>query len=287
MTARARSLAVLFCCLAGVAVFSLAVARLGQLDAPLGRATLAMRAAPATRPEGKYGWPSDDWVPRPGFSVRLNPRTRCPDWVLYKVDPRGNVDRKDFPWRNDPNVPAEQQQHAKAYHGAHWHADGVNHQTRDSRLEIGHYKPAANSKQSAEMMAACMVLDDNLAPQCAGLNEKTWRFLEAFVGTTAEVPKVGVLCAVGPLWYAEEGDTFTVQVLEDGTHVPTHFWKAVLIERQDGVELKAWILPNVPDPPADFDEGATTTDRAEQLAGVDLWRELPDELEDALEGKRP
>ena len=253
---------------------------------------IAERALPANsasvqREEARWGFPSDGGVPRPGFTVKLNGSTRQPDWVLWKVDHSGSINRSGYSWRNDQNVPVDRRQKALWYAGTHWHADGIDHETTDSRLEIGHQKPSDNSKQSAEIMQACMVLEDNLCPQTSRLNQVVWKALESWVTKTSETPTVDVWCVTGPLWYAEEGDTYTVQVLGDGVPVPTHFFKVCLItHKHSDIELKAWILPNTDKPPAGFDDGAVTTARVQQLAGLDFWNAIPDEQETELESKK-
>ena len=94
----------------------------------------------------------------------------------------------------------------------------------------------------------------NISPQVAvGFNRGYWASLERFVRHLASNKQFqGVHVYTGPLWLPQKDDSgkhyISYQVLGDpvpNTHVPTHFFKVILAEKdQDYRYMACFVLPN-------------------------------------------
>jgi endonuclease G len=149
--------------------------------------------------------------------------------------------------------------------------------------------PAADFKRNRVAMSETFLLS-NMAPQHPNLNRRMWQQLEAQVRHLADTH--------GRIWiftgalYLDAAGSPAGPVGFIGLNriaIPTHFFKAILCEHASGAhEMFAFIMPNRLEPvagqPLDY---VTSVDRVEQLAGLDLFSELPDAEEDRLEALVP
>lgn len=160
-----------------------------------------------------------------------------------------------------------------------------------SGFDIGHQAAAANHATALEALEETFTTA-NATPQTPALNRGRWRELEIQIrALTGSSRCVWVVTA--PIWKPAgrvDGTAWvTIQMIgANDVWVPTHCGKAILIEREGPlhghkpIECRAWIVPNVDDPPP-LDDCRVTTDEFERATGLDVWQSLPHELEERLE----
>ena len=124
----------------------------------------------------------------------------------------------------------------------------------------------------------------NFAPQHASFNENgLWRKLEKRIQETwlQQDPK--------ELWVIA-GSVFTGTDPEKAgpdhdIHIPQLFFKLVVKVEQNGPSILAFLVPHVADGSGDIEDYLVTVDTIEALSGFDFFRELPDDIEGALESE--
>lgn len=133
----------------------------------------------------------------------------------------------------------------------------------------------------------------NMMPQSARFNRGVWRFLEGAVRMWA-MKRDGVVVITGPIFDqdgdgARDADEIALRI-EEGVNVrvPTHFFKIILNERQDGfIESMTYLLPHtrrsVGASKQYIKDKMVSIDKIEELTGYDFLSELPDDKEAALE----
>ena len=221
---------------------------------------------------GKYGFPSEATL-YGRYALAYNGRTRCPDWVLEKLD---KVQLKSTIKRNgrfysDSTIPIEFRPNYLDYAA--------------SGYDIGHMAPFNTHRTSEEDGLSTFVLS-NTVPQVPSFNRGLWFVLEFRVQELSIKHPVWVITC--PLWLpSEEGKIEVKTIGQNKVWVPTHCGKSVLIEKEDGtIELKSWILPNKGLHGHRLDEFVVSVDEFEAALGHDVWKELPDEIEGVLENTK-
>jgi len=159
---------------------------------------------------------------------------------------------------------------------------------RGSGWSRGHMAAAANHKFDLSAMADTFFLT-NIVPQDADNNSGFWNRLEWYCrGLTRRWDAVYII--TGPLYLpasARNGSTsgdrknslnkrlLSVELIGDsGLHVPTHLFKAILVEK-DGqpIAVSAFVVPNTPLPPsAKFTDFQVPLEELERLAGMQLFQ---------------
>ena len=233
-------------------------------------AVLAFAFAPSPRPEIAYGTPTPVSSEHSGYV-----RGHCGKYTAWVAEYltadllAGSSPRAGNDFTEDPEVPCEFRARLKDYKG--------------SPYDRGHIAPAADFHGDPMAMRECFLLS-NMMPQTKQLNEYAWARLEKHVRELASAPGAECWIFTGPAWLPRKSGSVKFKTIgESKTWVPTHCWKAVLLKRGDRVELYGWLLPNVDEPPDDFNDGAVAIDEIEAAAGLDLFSGLDDDLEDALE----
>ena len=123
----------------------------------------------------------------------------------------------------------------------------------------------------------------NAAPQFPTMNRGVWAQIEAEVRSIAATSSVWVVTAV-----AFNGPTGPLTVARIGKHqvwVPTHFTKSIVVADSSGTpcRAKAWAVPNIDTSGTGSDKFLVTVDDVEQLTGLDLFPNLPDDIEHKIE----
>lgn len=224
------------------------------------------------RPELRWGTPTAVEAEHAGYV-----RGHCghyTEWVAeYLTAERlaGDVPREGNDFTEDPQVPAEFRARHKHY--------------RNSGYDRGHMPPAADMHGDPMAMRDCHLLSA-MMPQTPALNEghEAWEGLETHVRSLA-APGAGVWVFTGVAFVPGDAGEIHVRTLDGVVWVPTHCWKAALVERGNRLELHAWLIPNVPEPPH-WQSCAVSVDEIEAAAGLDLFDKLDDELEEKLEAAK-
>lgn len=218
----------------------------------------------------KYGTPDATGVSAGRYLVGYDGRTRCPRWVLERLDPvqvRVKIEREGG-FRPDTRIPSEFRAGSSDYAG--------------SGFDIGHMAPFATHRTSEDDGASTFVFS-NAAPQRPEFNRGLWRSLEAEIRSLAETQVVYVVTC--PLWIPQDGKLSIETIGPHCVWVPTHCGKAILVENQGKIRLQSWVMPNVELKGRTTDEFVVTTDQFETVSGLDVWSGLPDKQEVELEAK--
>ena len=185
------------------------------------------------------------------------------EWVAYELtasEVNGSYDRTDN-YRGDPNVST----------GSASLAD-----FRGSGYDRGHLAPAADMSFSHTAMSESFYLS-NMTPQEAGFNRGIWRQLESQVRDWAR-NNGSVYVVTGGILNGNYKD-----IGPNDVTVPTHYYKVVLDYEKPERKAIAFILPNKKGTKS-IKEYAVKIDVVESRTGIDFFHELPDNIENELEG---
>ncbi|XP_068594892.1 endonuclease G, mitochondrial [Brachionichthys hirsutus] len=189
----------------------------------------------------KYGFPSlANIKSRESYITSYDPRTRTASWVIERLNPAtlsGQSDRKFCEFKEDDSV--------------HLLHRATNADYKGSGFDRGHLAAAANHKWSQKAMDDTFYLS-NVAPQNPHLNQKAWNNLEKMCRSLTK-HYLNVYVCTGPLYLPRQeadGKLYVRYQVVGQNHVavPTHFFKVLILEQADGsgVELRSYVLPNVP-----------------------------------------
>jgi len=168
-----------------------------------------------------------------------------------------------------------------------------NSDYKASGYDRGHMAAAGNHRRSQTAIEQTFTLS-NMAPQVGkGFNRDKWNELEKRVRAQARKCRNMFVCT-GPLYLprpdARDGQLYVRYRVIGATQVavPTHFFKAILVERQDGrFELETYCMPNevIPDatPLANF---LVAHDSVERAAGFLIYDKLDKRQLAMINGRR-
>lgn len=198
------------------------------------------------------------------YTVSYNTRTLTANWVAYEL----TADETDGPWSRkglnffpDPFCNERQANH---------------NDYRNSGYSRGHLAPAGDMKWDSIAMLECFYFT-NCIPQDASLNTGKWNQLEEQTRRWArQYGKVYVIC--GPLYFNDE----PLRIGFNGVAVPDACFKALLTPKDNGYSAIAFIMRNGGEerPVA---ECVYTVDELELILSMDLFFNLPNEQEEAIE----
>ncbi|MBR5910544.1 MAG: DNA/RNA non-specific endonuclease [Bacteroidales bacterium] len=201
-----------------------------------------------------------------GFTVSFNPNTKLPNWVAYELtaeETDGPWTRKGLRFMPDPDCNSKQ-------------AD--NNDYRNSGYSRGHLAPAGDMKWDSVAMLESFYFT-NCIPQDEALNNGRWNQLEMKTRALArKYGKVYVVC--GPVFIHED----TLRIGHNGVSVPDACFKALLIPKDNDFTSIAFIMRNGGEYRS-LKECGCTVDELEALLGLDLFCNLPDDVEESIETK--
>lgn len=198
-----------------------------------------------------------------GFTAYFNPETHIPNCVAYEIiesETTGDEPRK------------------KSFEADHT-IDGCAESSdyRNSGYDRGHMAPAADMKWSKEAMEESFLMT-NICPQVKSLNSGIWHRLEQRVREwAARDSSIIVVC--GPIFTPGKP---VEQIGEIGVAVPHRFFKALYAPgRNIGI---AFIFDN-DKVKGELRKYAVTIDSVERETGLDLFYNLPDDIENEVENQ--
>ena len=198
-----------------------------------------------------------------GFTSYVNPETHIPNCVAYEIiesETTGDEPRK------------------KSFEADHT-IDGCAESSdyRNSGYDRGHMAPAADMKWSKEAMEESFLMT-NICPQVKSLNSGIWHRLEQRVREwAARDSSIIVVC--GPIFTPGKP---VEQIGEIGVAVPHRFFKALYAPgRNIGI---AFIFDN-DKVKGELRKYAVTIDSVERETGLDLFYNLPDDIENEVENQ--
>lgn len=198
-----------------------------------------------------------------GFTSYFNPDTHIPNCVAYEIiesETTGDEPRK------------------KSFEADHT-IDGCAESSdyRNSGYDRGHMAPAADMKWSKVAMEESFLMT-NICPQVKSLNSGIWHRLEQRVREwAARDSSIIVVC--GPIFTPGKP---VEQIGEIGVAVPHRFFKALYAPgRNIGI---AFIFDN-DKVKGELRKYAVTIDSVERETGLDLFYNLPDDIENEVENQ--
>ena len=198
-----------------------------------------------------------------GFTSYFNPETHIPNCVAYEIiesETTGDEPRK------------------KSFEADHT-IDGCAESSdyRNSGYDRGHMAPAADMKWSKVAMDESFLMT-NICPQVKSLNSGIWHRLEQRVREwAARDSSIIVVC--GPIFTPGKP---VEQIGEIGVAVPHRFFKALYAPgRNIGI---AFIFDN-DKVKGELRKYAVTIDSVERETGLDLFYNLPDDIENEVENQ--
>lgn len=185
------------------------------------------------------------------------------EWVAYTLSSdmlTKNAERGDN-FRADPSVPG----------GSASPADYAK-----TGYDKGHLCPAADMAFSEEAMSETFFMS-NMSPQAPKLNRLAWRFLEDSVRAIAAREKELFITVGGVL---KPGLRYLGKKTK--VAVPKQYYKALLVYNNGKAKGIAFLMPNAvcTKPLAEY---AVSIDSVEAVTGLDLYPQLPDEIEQSIE----
>lgn len=215
------------------------------------------------------------------LSICYDDSLRLARWVGHELEPNDYVGLEpartdDF--REDPAVPPLFQATLDHY--------------RSSGMQRGHLAPAGDFRADRRALSESFLLS-NIVPQTRDNNLTIWLGIERWVRDRAEKTRhawimTGTLFVdsagqpTAPLGWIGQGK---LNIRDRGVAVPTHLFKAVLVEDRDGRRhAYAFVAPNAR---GDFGDAIehyqVPVDHVEAWLGADFFAALPDAEELALE----
>jgi len=213
------------------------------------------------------------------YLIGYNTDLKQPVYALYRLDKRDVVkaDRFDC-FREDHRLDEDARSTLADYD--------------EPKFDRGHLVPAGDMNRKLSTSVNTFYLS-NMMPQSARFNRGVWKFLES--ATRMWAAKRGrVYVLSGPLFDRDgdgerdaEADARRIE-FERRVGEPTHFFKILLHERNDGfIESMTFILPHTFQSVGDSEpyviDHLRTIDEVEAMAGYDFLAGLPDHVEAALE----
>ena len=198
-----------------------------------------------------------------GFTSYFNPETHIPNCVAYEIiesETTGDEPRK------------------KSFEADHT-IDGCAESSdyRNSGYDRGHMAPAADMKWSKVAMEESFLMT-NICPQVKSLNSGIWHRLEQRVREWATRDS-SIIVVCGPIFTPGKP---VEQIGEIGVAVPHRFFKALYAPgRNIGI---AFIFDN-DKVKGELRKYAVTIDSVERETGLDLFYNLPDDIENEVENQ--
>ncbi len=197
-----------------------------------------------------------------GYSLSYHESYEQAEWVAYELK-KSHLSNTNF---KRPNFEVDKAVKTKA---AHWKNYKKSGYTR------GHLCPAADRKYSKEAYAETF-LTSNISPQSYEFNSGVWNRLEQKVR----------------FWANKNDGVFVVTggVLKNNLHVigsekvaiPDHFYKVILDYNNGNPKMLAFLMAHE-DSKRPLYEFVVSTDKIEQLTGIDFFSQLKDTIENRLE----
>ncbi len=208
---------------------------------------------------------ADTVLHRIGYSAGYNYKLKLSVWVSYYtcldwIDNKAIVGRN---FRSDPDLPEDFRAYDSDY--------------RKSGYDRGHLAKQADMRGRSELCEREACFLSNIAPQLPKCNRVLWKRLEDEIVDYIEM-NGDCWVVTGPIFFDNEYET----IGDNQIPIPDAFYKVMLDTLDNGLLAYAFIMPNHgSDLP--IDSFAVSIDSIETVAAIDLFAELPDEIETLLE----
>jgi endonuclease G len=215
-------------------------------------------------------------IARPQSVLSYNAKTRTPNWVSWRLrsEDIGNAGRS--PFEPDPALPKG------------IIARVTSHDYDSSGFDRGHMCPAKDRSGNPEDSQVVFYMT-NIVPQSPASNQKALERLEDYCRRLAKEGHV-LYIACGPHGVGGTGkDGFKEVIGRDRKiTVPRDLWKVILVLPREDAEPRrntrviAVIMPNDQSVGFDWTQYRTTARKVEALTGNRFFRDVPEEVAEAL-----
>lgn len=198
-----------------------------------------------------------------GFTLSYNSKWKVSNWVGYElthVETQGDEKRTNK-FVVDPKVKG---------------ATATDSDYRGSGYDRGHMAPAADMSWSKDAMKESFYFS-NMTPQTPNLNRGIWKTLEDRTRKWAERDSA-IIVICGPVM----NDT-SKTIGKNKVLVPAQFYKVILSPYGKTPKAIGFLFDNEGSLKT-LDAFAVSVDKIERLTGIDFFHQLPDSLEDRIEG---
>ena len=203
---------------------------------------------------------SEQFIEYKGFNLSFNTQFRIPNYVVYELtlqESKGDESRaKSFAKDETVDRCPEPYEYTR------------------SGYDRGHMAPAADMKWDYDAMHNSFYMT-NICPQKHSLNSGGWKRLEEKIRDWV-VKDSALIIVTGPII------TENMETIGDGIAVPTKFFKAILAPFSNPHKAIGFIYKNEGGQKKIKDQ-AVSIDEIEQQTGLDLFFNLPDDIENKLE----
>lgn len=215
-------------------------------------------------PKNLKGKP-ESLVVREAYCLSFNNQARIPSWVAYRIDPE---DINSPILRTDNFSPDSSVQQFSPRDSDY----------KGSGFDRGHMAPAAAMKKNHSVMSQSFYYS-NIAPQSARFNRGEWKSLESQIRDWLPSKKqLWVITGTGFI------NGQPIRTIGSGVSVPHIYWKVIVDEKPDGtLSGIAFVMPHENCGP--FENYVTNIDQVEYGAFLDLFADLPDDVENRLESR--
>lgn len=206
----------------------------------------------------------DDFIQHAGFALAYDETHEQAKWVAYELTLEETIKgvERSGKFLPDPKVVT---------------GTATNEDYKGSGYDRGHLAPAADMSWSDQAMQQSFYFS-NISPQVPSFNRGIWKKLEDRVRKWAKQDTSIFIVT---------GSVLTENLSAIGPNrvtVPAHFYKALLVYRDNNQKAIAFILPNEKSG-LPLHRFAVTIDSLERLTGLNFFPALPDSVEANLENE--
>ena len=203
---------------------------------------------------------------REGYTTSYNINTRTPNWVAWHLTANhtnGPAKRKGIIFQVDEDIPAPR-------------VDTYDYMR--SGYDRGHMCPAGDNHWSQKAMEQSFLMT-NICPQVPALNSGLWNTIEKQCRTWAQVyGDVYIVC--GPIYFNQKHKTIGKNKIQ----VPEAFFK-VILRLKDEPKAIGFICRNASAKGRKKTDYVNSVDEVERITGMDFFSQLPDDIEQQIEGQ--
>ena len=204
----------------------------------------------------------DEIVNRRFYQLSYSNKHEQAEWVYYKLNKimiDGEAERSDK-FLADPAIKNE---------------TPVSDDYTNSGFDRGHLLPAADMKINDKAMQETFYMS-NVSPQRPGFNRKIWKNLEKKIRDFVK-EKGPLYIITGPV--LEKG----LATIKKEISIPEYYYKIVIKKYAHNIETIAFLMPNA-ESKKELKDYIVSIDEIESITGLDLMKNLDDNLEQELEG---
>jgi endonuclease G len=128
-------------------------------------------------------------------------------------------------------------------------------------------------------------LMSNIAPQLPQFNRGVWAYIERIEQNNWANAREDVWVITGPIYTEDESAKIRHQ--NRAIPVPSSYFKIFLDEEDSRIKILGVVVPHDTKRGAALEQILRSVDEIERASGLDFNPDLPDPLEDSLEGDRP